>query len=602
LQLKEQLSMNQTEQKTSSTDQTENSSPEFEGGNPHYWSRLNEGLVYETYENREDGSKKRIKKKIGNHLIVKASITNLETGRSSLLLEFQDAYNEIKQIQIERSLLSSNQKLLEELDSFNYFFNDSLKKFLVKYLRESTSLNRYQITAHTGWDDAKTIFITPTKTYGNPNLFFKTIYGDSSSPFNQKGTLEDWKTNVAIPSKNSSRLIFAIGCALAAPLLSLFDIESGGFHFFGESSKGKTLMIKVASSAIGNPSKYIQQWRSTTNGLESVAAAYNELFLPLDELGQIDSKDVGNIIYMLANGKGKIRSNRSGDSQTRKEWKLLLLSTGEITIKQKISDCGNNIKAGQEVRMVDIPACHDQLSELGIFESIEGYESSEDLAEALKSASNDYYGAPFDTLITRLISIKNDEWIDSQSQFISGFSNLLTADYGNDHIIYRVAKRFSLISLALNLAIDWDILPYTKQETSKAISLVFHDWINHRGGAGNIEIKQAVERLMQTFQSNIHGNRIVKVEGNSIISSSTSNSNLLAYQKENKLYIPPSIFENELCKGINKKQFIEALEQENLLIRSNDGRQTTLKQIYGDRKRYYVINDVFSPESFSSTF
>jgi hypothetical protein len=95
--------MNQTEQKTSSTDQTENSSPEFEGGNPHYWSRLNEGLVYETYENREDGSKKRIKKKIGNHLIVKASITNLETGRSSLLLEFQDAYNEIKQIQIERS-------------------------------------------------------------------------------------------------------------------------------------------------------------------------------------------------------------------------------------------------------------------------------------------------------------------------------------------------------------------------------------------------------------------------------------------------------------------------------------------------------------------
>jgi putative DNA primase/helicase len=587
----------QIEQKTSSADQTENQ--EFEGGKPHYWSKLNKGLFWETYETKEDGSKKRIKKRIGNHLIVEAHIKNLETGRSSLLLEFQDAYNEIKQIQIERFLLSSNQKLLEELDSFNYFFNDSQKKLLVRYLRESTSHNRYQITSHTGWDDAKTIFIMPTKTYGNPNLFFKTINGDFNSLFNQKGTLEDWKTNVAIPSKNSSRLVFAIGCALAPPLLSLFSIESGGFHFFGESSKGKTLTLNVASSVIGKPDKYIQQWRGTSNALESVAESHNELLLLLDELAQADSKEVGDIVYTLANGKGKIRSNRSGNAQVTKEWKLLSLSTGEIPIKQTISDCGNNIKAGQEVRMVDIPACHDQLSELGIFESIEGYESSEDLAEALKSASNDYYGAPFDAFITRLISIKNDEWIDSQSQFISDFSDLLTIDYRNDRIICRVAKRFSLISLALNLAIDWDILPYTKQETSKAISLVFHDWINHRGGAGNIEIKQAVERLMQTFQSNIHGNRIVKVEGNSIISSSTSNSKLLAYQKENKLYIPPSIFENELCKAVNKRQFIEALEKENLLIRSNDPSRPTLRlKIQEKSSYYYVINNVFSLESF----
>jgi putative DNA primase/helicase len=502
--------MNQTKQETS-TNQTENSSPNFEGGKPHYWSRLHEGLFYETYENKEDGSKKRIKKRIGNHLIAKTWIDHLETSEASLLIEFQDAYNAIRQIQIERSFLSNNQKLLEKLDSVGYIFKDSLKRHMPNYLRALAPLERCQITAHTGWDDAKTIFVTPNKTYGTPNLFFKTINLDSNSPFNPKGTLEEWQTNIATPSKNSSRLIFAIGCALAAPLLSLFDIESGGFHFVGESSKGKTLMLKVASSVIGKPDKYIQQWRATSNGLESVAESHNDFLLPLDELGQIDSKDIGNVIYMLSNGKGKVRANRLGNVQVTKEWKILLLSTGEITIKQKISDCGNNIKAGQEVRMVDIPACHDQLSELGIFESIEGYESSEDLAEALKSASNDYYGAPFDTFITRLISIKNDEWIDSQSQFISDFSNLLTADYGNDHIICRVAKRFSLISLALNLAIDWDILPYTKQETSKAISLVFHDWINHRGGAGNIEIKQAVERLMQTFQSNIHGNRIVKV-------------------------------------------------------------------------------------------
>jgi putative DNA primase/helicase len=593
--------MNQTKQETS-TNQTENSSPNFEGGKPHYWSRLHEGLVYETYETTEDDSKKRTKKRIGNHLIVKAWIDHLETSEASLLIEFQDAYNAIRQIQIERSFLSNNQKLLEKLDSVGYIFKDSLKRHMPNYLRALAPLERCQITAHTGWDDAKTIFVTPNKTYGTPNLFFKTINLDSNSPFNPKGTLEEWQTNIATPSKNSSRLIFAIGCALAAPLLSLFDIESGGFHFVGESSKGKTLMLKVASSVIGKPDKYIQQWRATSNGLESVAESHNDFLLPLDELGQIDSKDIGNVIYMLSNGKGKVRANRSGNVQVTKEWKILLLSTGEISIKQKISEAKNNIKAGQEVRMTDIRACHDESLELGIFESIEGYESSKDLSKSLEASSNAYYGTAFEKFITKLILVKNGEWILEQAQFILDFSSLLTNDYLDDHVICRVAKRFSLIYLALKLAIDWGILPsshYTKEKVSQAVILVFQDWITYRGGAGNIEIKQAVERLKHLFQSNIHGNRIVKVEGNNNIASFTSNSQLLVYKKLDRLYTPPPIFESELCKGINKKQFIEALYQEGLLVRSNDPNRATLRSTFNEeRKYYYVINDVFSPESF----
>jgi putative DNA primase/helicase len=427
--------------------------PEFEGGNPHFWSKLNKGLIWETYETKEDGTTKRVPKRIGNHLVVKAWIDHLESSEVSLLIEFQDAYLEIKQIQIERTLIFSNQKLFEKLSSVGYTFKVSLKCYIPKYLMTLAPPIRYQITSRTGWDDAKSVFITSNKTYGNPNLSYKTINRDLNSPSNQKGTLKEWHTNIAIPSLLSSRLIFTIGCALAAPLLSLFDIESGGFHFVGESSKGKTLMLKVASSVIGKPDKYIQQWKATSNGLESVAESSNDMLLTLDELGQIDPKDVGNIVYMLSNGQGKIRSNRSGNAQATKKWKTLLLSTGEISIKQKISECKTDIKSGQEVRLTDIPACHDEKIGFGIFESIEGFESSKALSKALESASNTYYGSPFDLFISKLISVKNDEWISEQAQFISDFSNSLTKNYPHDHVICRVSERFSLIYLALNLAI-----------------------------------------------------------------------------------------------------------------------------------------------------
>jgi uncharacterized protein (DUF927 family) len=36
--------------------------------------------------------------------------------------------------------------------------------------------------------------------------------------------------------------------------------------------------------------------------------------LPLDEIGQVDAKEISNIAYMLANGAGRSRSERTGAS------------------------------------------------------------------------------------------------------------------------------------------------------------------------------------------------------------------------------------------------------------------------------------------------
>ena len=58
--------------------------------------------------------------------------------------------------------------------------------------------------------------------------------------------------------------------AFAAPLLHHTRSESGGYHFVGPSSTGKSTALIVAGSVWGGGGTggYVRSWRTTANGLE----------------------------------------------------------------------------------------------------------------------------------------------------------------------------------------------------------------------------------------------------------------------------------------------------------------------------------------------
>ena len=73
-------------------------------------------------------------------------------------------------------------------------------------------------------------------------------------------------------------MMLAISTAFAAPLLEIVGGESGGVHFTGDSSTGKTTLLIAACSVWGGES-YKRSWRATAHGLEGVAAMFNDGFL-----------------------------------------------------------------------------------------------------------------------------------------------------------------------------------------------------------------------------------------------------------------------------------------------------------------------------------
>ena len=208
---------------------------------------------------------------------------------------------------------------------------NKVRNLLMAYILSSNPDTRARCINRTGWHDG--VFVFPHQTIGEQNeyVFFQSEV--QSKDYQQCGSLEDWREQVATLCCGNSRLVLAVSCAFAAMLLHHSGIESGGIHFVGESSSGKTTVLRVAASIFGG-SNYLNRWRGTINGLEALASLRSDTLLILDELAQIDAKEAGEIAYMLANGSGKIRAGKSGGSRQRQDWRLLFLSAGEVGLAQ----------------------------------------------------------------------------------------------------------------------------------------------------------------------------------------------------------------------------------------------------------------------------
>ncbi|WP_049015793.1 DUF927 domain-containing protein, partial [Enterobacter asburiae] len=151
-------------------------------------------------------------------------------------------------------------------------------------------------------------------------------------------------------------MMTGIAAALAAPLIGLAGADGFGIHFYEQSSAGKTTTANVASSLYGNPDLLRLTWYGTALGLANEAAAHNDGLMPLDEVGQgADPISVSQSAYALFNGVGKLQGAKEGGNRDLKRWRTVAISTGEMDLETFIATAGRKTKAGQLVRLLNIP-------------------------------------------------------------------------------------------------------------------------------------------------------------------------------------------------------------------------------------------------------
>jgi putative DNA primase/helicase len=418
-----------------------------------------------------------------------------------------------------------------------------------------------------GWYGS--VYVFPEQTIGSPGAerVLLQLPGKADHGLHVRGSAEEWRLGVGLYCTGNSRLVFAASCAFGGPLLNLLGAESGGFHFWGESSIGKSTALVVAGSVCGGGKEgYIQSWRTTLNGLEAVAELHNDGLLCLDEISQVDARQAAEGAYLLANGSGKSRMTKASTSQKRSAWRLLFLSNGETTLAEHAASAGIRSRAGTEVRLINIPA--QASTEHGLFEQIHGAESGAEFSKYLKRAALSVFGAPIRAFIA---VVANDR------SRIEEKVRRLTDSFVTEHVpsgasgeVLRAADRFGIVAAAGELATELGLTGWSPGAATDAAALCYRSWLQDRGGTRPGDEQKALAQVASFIE--LHGaSRFQVIRGRPDPSANDRVVNRAGFRTEDEegntlYYILPQVFRCEVCAGYDYRMVVKALASKRHLV------------------------------------
>ena len=272
---------------------------------------------------------------------------------------------------------------------------------------------------------------------------------DSAYPLEPKGTFKDWLNMYINEVKGHLLLELAVVFGISALVTSFLkykrEIEFAGiiFSFTGQSSTGKSTAAALAVSVAGNPTKGNQTlfrgWNATRNALESYLSNNFGIPIVFDELSSATFKDTTGLLYSIAEGQGRQRSNVHGEVKTPKNWGTSVISTSEYSI---FTDSAQN--DGLRVRTIEIN---------------EQFTTNATNADNIKKAVALNHGHVLPLVAQYLIN-REDEVIQWFYKEVDWFEAKLNSETNNTGI--RMFKRYAVITTSAKilgrvLATDIDI-------------------------------------------------------------------------------------------------------------------------------------------------
>lgn len=331
------------------------------------------------------------------------------------------------------------------------------------------------------------------RVIGNARVATGSVSDELMAAIHTRGTFAAWKKEVAAPCVGNPLMMLAVSHAFTGPLLSVLGLTGGGFHLRGLSSRGKSTIQYVATSVWGERS-LVQSWDGTPSGFEGIAAACNDTLLNVEELHNADARTIGDTVYMLANGEGRLRAKSSGKLQTPQRWRVPVLSSGEVSLEEHMASAGRKIFAGQEVRLINLEAdCRNH----GAFDTLHGSESSKAFAERVDHACVTNYGHAGPRFVKALMAHMGNK--PKLQHFMKNFCHVVGKEADvppHDGQVQRVLKRFALAALAGEMAGKFELTGWPPRAAQLAARDLFLNWFEHREGTTNQEIATAVQRTL----------------------------------------------------------------------------------------------------------
>jgi putative DNA primase/helicase len=361
----------------------------------------------------------------------------------------------------------------------------------------ATDLKREcRLTSQLGWHDEGSAFVMENDTIpAGTNLVFEATPTRVYARTRTAGSFDGWKTEVAVPAACSSRFITMCGASLLPALMSVAGKPVGGFgiDLGGPARNGKSTVLKVAKSQSDEPT--LDTWGISRAGATSVLLGHTDFPIFLDETAAVrgDGKIISEITDLLSGGRPDtlapawVAERDPGRSQGTIRSVLLSTTEGQLAPRRR----------GQRARLIELPATRP--GSFGIIDyperadpPITNADEAGQLIDRLDKACGRHYGHVLSRFVECMIS--DSEGLPALIERRVNDFNRATGSAPQDGWTRSVRAWFGLIYAALDLARQWEILPWSEAEILDAVLRCFQDVIQ-REASSETPVVEIVERI-----------------------------------------------------------------------------------------------------------
>ncbi|MGA3601164.1 DUF927 domain-containing protein [Lysinibacillus agricola] len=298
-----------------------------------YGYQIKHGALYQISEKvLRDGSIEQKENLICSQspLIVR-SFENVETDDLYYELNWKDEYRLRKAIVLASQI--GSRKELVMLSNRSLAVTENNAKSMIDYfysylMHNKSNLTREHLVSRLG--HIKGYFVHPLLS--NEVMIKPNDLGEKQllEAFQTSGTVEEWIEHVLNPIQNHPRALLMVLASFASVLLKDLKLQPFVIDFAGETSNGKTTILRACASVWGTDT-LMSEWNITKVSAERKTTFLNSFALILDDSRKANEKTLGDFIYNFSGGRSKGRGSTTG-SQQEFTWNNILISTGEASL------------------------------------------------------------------------------------------------------------------------------------------------------------------------------------------------------------------------------------------------------------------------------
>lgn len=372
-------------------------------------------------------------------ILITKILANAETG----FVKVQIAYkvrNRWREIVVDKESIASASKITG-LSRYGIMVNSENAKNLVRYLTDLESLNSDSImeqisTSKLGWINGEFMPYGQNIVFDNEHNL-KCVFDSIESV----GSRSKWYELVKELRKIGKLecmiyLAASFGSILVEPLNALPFIV----NLYGESGKGKTVALMLATSIWANPQEgqYMSDAKATPTALELRLNFLNSLPMLIDDMAQVKTQydgDFSQLIYFWCAGKGKDRANRNLGMNASTSWKNIIITNAERSLTNETT------QGGAINRIIDIEMAEGYIFENGneIVELLKGNygHAGREFVDLIQSMDKTELREIHKGFYSEIVAAAKLQNVEKEEKQILPMSILMTADYLTEKYLFQ---------------------------------------------------------------------------------------------------------------------------------------------------------------------